>query len=710
MRGFSQVSVQQKDIDAVLLSSNRFLRNMRVVFILSMAALIALFMALYKQNQQDSIKTLHKLSISETARNLSDLLAKKALELRAFDQKYIVPNPLKNIAQTPKPNRLSDMKSELSTILMENVSIHQYISQLGADWRNVTPEFRELVAHHTSFENPQVPYLEIAQLASVNKLQKVATVNEIFQEVRSYLAAYDAELQPKLKQFNNFMGDYAIDLITGQTNMQKRYMIYAAICILFIVTFLYFVCEYVHRRQVHRLVKQSQLTMQALDHARKADNAKTEFLATMSHEIRTPMNGITGMTNLLRETKLNERQSTFVDVIEKSTGLLLAVISDVLDFAKIQASQLTLNREEFNLQEIVEEMGFGMMEVADNKDIELSINIDQTIPDAIFGDSERLGNILSKLISNAVKFTERGHVMVKVSNISDVCDQSNGEVRLNFEIADTGCGIAQDRLDTIFEKFIEVDGSITRAHDGVGLGLAIASRLVELMGGDLRVASRLGEGSCFRFMICLPIAPNRLDEVGVSDSAQTQMMANAQTTEPAKPARILIVDGNRLTQGVMADYCRAWGHDAVVVDSGCLAKNFVNHSTEGAHCPIDLLIVNYELPDMKCAEFIRDFREDTQQAKVPILVANKLSGIDQMKGLSRLNLQGCITLPIKASAFKTQISTVLENAMNGEWADVADHDIPPLCDEDSLSHLRANYYDMDEQDDAEFVRSDARCY
>ena len=285
----------------------------------------------------------------------------------------------------------------------------------------------------------------------------------------------------------------------------------------------------------------------ARDVAETANRAKSDFLATMSHEIRTPMNGIMVMADLLATSEMPRRQHRYAEVIARSGRTLISIINDILDFSKIEAGKLELERGEVPLDEVVENVTSLFAERASSQNIDLAAVIDPCVPRTIAGDPVRLGQVIGNLVNNALKFTERGFVRLKIQ----LCPTNSRQLEISVE--DTGIGIPQDKLSTIFESFSQADQSTTRKFGGTGLGLTICRRIVAAMGGAIDVSSTVGVGSTFRVLI--PV-----------DGATGRPWPTLATTSSAKPVCILDVSGEA-TASALSDYLGAFGYSVVRADS-----------------------------------------------------------------------------------------------------------------------------------------------
>lgn len=381
---------------------------------------------------------------------------------------------------------------------------------------------------------------------------------------------------------------------------------------------------------------------QARVKAESADRAKSEFLANMSHEIRTPMNGVLGMAELLVRTDLDARQKTFADVILKSGNALLTIINDILDFSKIDAGRLSLDPAPFRIGEAIEDVATLVSSRVAEKDLELIVRVAPDLPPVLVGDVGRIRQIVTNMVGNGVKFTEKGHVLV------DVSGREEGETaHVTIRVEDTGIGIPEHMLRTVFEKFSQVDASSTRRHEGTGLGLAIASRLVELMGGTVGVDSELGKGSTFWFTVPLPIC---------------------RDAEPARPvpidvtgARVLIIDDNKINRDILLEQLRSWNFDCAAAESGEIGLAFLDRATElGA--AVDAVILDYQMPGMNGLEVARRIAANPATWDIPVLL---LTSVDQAV-TGRLTLDSGISAhlnkPARSSALLETLVAIMQMA------------------------------------------------
>ena len=403
----------------------------------------------------------------------------------------------------------------------------------------------------------------------------------------------------------------------------------------------------VGRIAVARDVTQHKRSEEALRLAREAaetaSHAKSSFLARMSHEIRTPMNGVLGMTELLLETGLTGTQRKYAETVQRSGKNLLGIINDLLDFSKIEAGKLELEKVEMDLRRTIEDIVELLAERAHRKGLELACSIPGDLMTQVRGDPLRLGQILTSLLGNAIKFTEQGSVVIRVASVA----QTAKNVTMRFEVADTGVGISQTALSRIFEEFSQVDGSTTRKHEGSGLGLAISKQLVEMMGGNIHVNSEFGVGSTFWFTISLEKQP-----------VQSQGDPHAKPLGLLTGVRALIVESSAVHRGILQGHMSNWEMSIRVAETPKQAIDLLAQAAARS-VPFDIAVVDLGLPGMDALELARTIRARADIGKLRLVMLTRRH-VD-MRNAQDAGFNACLVKPVR----QTMLYECLVNIMAG---------------------------------------------
>jgi signal transduction histidine kinase/ActR/RegA family two-component response regulator len=382
--------------------------------------------------------------------------------------------------------------------------------------------------------------------------------------------------------------------------------------------------------------------------AEEASRAKSEFLANMSHEIRTPMNGIIGMTDLALMTPLSDTQRDYLQTVRDSAESLLVIINDILDFSKIEAGKLEIIAVDFSLRTLLGDTLKPMSLRAEEKQLRLTVDVGADVPDDLVGDPVRLRQVLVNLVSNALKFTDKGEILVRV--VHDLESTPASRAALHFSVVDTGIGIPVDKQVAIFQAFTQADGSTTRLYGGTGLGLSISWQLVSLMGGQIQVESTPGRGSAFYFSITLPLAS--------APVAAKPATAPVESVVVAKPLRVLVAEDNVVNRTLAEHLLRRRGHQPITVVNG---REAVDALEKGS---VDVVLMDLQMPEMDGFEATAAIRARERETgtRIPIvaLTAHAMEG-DRQRCLDA-DMDGYVSKPIDATELFSVIDQVSKAA------------------------------------------------
>ena len=455
---------------------------------------------------------------------------------------------------------------------------------------------------------------------SIEKAQKLSehafTISEReYQEANSNLLKENEIKQKSISEIKKAIGSLAPDSITDLGESDDD--------LITIIKFL--------QQQIGKAKELEHQLIVSKDIAEKAALSKSQFLSTMSHEIRTPMNAVIGFTHLLLQMSPRQDQLEYLKMMKFSAENLLVLINDILDFNKIEAGKIEFEEADFNIKQLIGNIRMALLQKATEKHLQLKLLVNHELPDAVMGDPVRLGQILTNLISNAVKFTKNG----KVTIVASLGEKAKDHTIIDFEVADTGIGIGADKLENIFESFTQASSDTTRKFGGTGLGLTITKRLLELMGSEIKVKSELGKGSVFFFSLKMKNSTRQFIQP-VKEESHIE-------TRSLKGVKILIAEDNQINVILAKQYMKLWDVECDVAENGEIAYTLVQTND------YDMVLMDLQMPEM-----------DGYQTTVAI---RQLPG-EKFRNLPIIALTASAMLDIKDHAFVVGMNDYISKPFN----------------------------------------------
>ncbi len=570
------------------------------LLIVVLSVVLILFI-LYTRNQSDN--SIHQLQKSSNEA-LKIFKANKLID-EVFNQLYVV-NSIASSDNTAK--RIIDSLPLLTSKVNELDTLFK-----GTALAPKASDFCSLVKKQVSF------YQQVAANSNVP--------NTGNQQLSDSLFVAAVNLEEQLGQYlqNNISGNERLANNVLKTDVLLTILIIVLIAVLASIILRFLTSNF-------KLIKAIEQQREQIAQTAKV---KDQFLANMSHEIRTPINSVIGFTNLLHKTTLKDNQKTYVGIIKTAGENLLSIVNDILDFSKIEAGMMYFDNSPFSIEEVCYQLETMLYLKASEKGLDLTFKIDNNVPEIVAGDKERLMQILLNLVSNAIKFTNKGSINIHVALVN----QSKADARIVFSVTDTGIGIPPELLDKIFQRFEQAEADTTRKFGGTGLGLAIVKNLVEMQGGVIAVNSEEGKGTVFSFELNFQTNKESWPETMIATSTTKQNAAVGKLTMPTSKLRVLAAEDNAMNKLLLQSIFEQWKISITIVDNDEVAIG------ELSNAEYDLVLMDIQMPVMDGYTAIKKIRKELQLS-VPVIAmtANVLPG--EKEKCADAGMNGYISKPI----------------------------------------------------------------
>jgi signal transduction histidine kinase/CheY-like chemotaxis protein len=578
-------------------------------------------------NSSRSINTL----IAGNTSLLSELKTQNDLQ-KLQTEIVTVESKVRGAVITRDRAHLEGIRDEIDSINLKLKQIEENVKDTGTS--NMLSKLHALVSHKIAYSMQVIDTFNISGKEAAEKIINETNSKRLTDSIFDVVDDVDSSRQVSLSEIVNIVDD------SGVAARNRGFILAVVACMFCIVAFWYIVNQSMQQERLIHILDASEKKV------KEAARIKEQFLANMSHEIRTPMNAMLGFTNLLQKTSLNTQQQEYIQNIQASGEKLLSIVNDILDLSKIEAGMMRIEPAPFSLRALLHSIEAMFSERTKQKQLYLAFSVDEVIPDLLEGDAVRLTQVLVNLLSNAVKFTSTGGIKVSVLQVKK--DETG--VRLRFSVADTGIGIAPEKLQTIFERFQQAEADTTRRYGGTGLGLSIAKQIIDLQNGSIHVESTQGRSTEFTFELTYPLTNEQvqLNSLYYSDNVKHELPSGLN---------VLIAEDNAMNQQLMKHLMNNWNLDFKIVNDGKEALN------ELQSAPYDIVLMDIQMPEMDGYSVTKALRDDLR-LKTPVIAMTAHAMAGEKEKCMSFGMNDYISKPIRETELHELIFRYTKNRGN----------------------------------------------